>query len=68
MRGKSLTRGAYETPLHAASMRPAHYAREVDRVHAAVRRPGVASMRPAHYAREVPMRRASARVRVLMLQ
>ena len=41
--------------LHAmdASMRPAHYAREVQDVAGAVLHADAASMRPAHYAREV---------------
>ena len=36
-----------------ASMRPAHYAREVSSPSLYLRRGGQASMRPAHYAREV---------------
>ena len=43
------------TPTEAAdaSMRPAHYAREVPNRQIHYGRPDLASMRPAHYAREV---------------
>ena len=40
-----------------ASMRPAHYAREVPLILRQSNPPGQASMRPAHYAREVQRRR-----------
>ena len=53
MRGKSPAQlDAFRS--HAeASMRPAHYAREVLVAVAADEPPADASMRPAHYAREV---------------
>ena len=53
MRGKCPGQAFRLEALGGASMRPAHYAREV-RVLAQARRDGcAASMRPAHYAREV---------------
>ena len=39
--------------LRVASMRPAHYAREVDALFGGNSELSKASMRPAHYAREV---------------
>ena len=47
-------------PALQASMRPAHYAREVDaRRQQRWREAEKASMRPAHYAREVPQSQAN---------
>ena len=54
MRGKSVQLAEHWVLVDAASMRPAHYAREVPperREQPPV--PPEASMRPAHYAREV---------------
>ena len=53
MRGKSNGDHPMANSSDQASMRPAHYAREVPMAfHISVPR-GIASMRPAHYAREV---------------
>ena len=52
MRGKSTQKNA-PPERREASMRPAHYAREVPAEGAVKRRMKCASMRPAHYAREV---------------
>ena len=53
MRGKSGGRGARVGGDAAASMRPAHYAREVLERSELQDTREFASMRPAHYAREV---------------
>ena len=53
MRGKSRTGTVCPRSHRGASMRPAHYAREVRGRTAQPAQPHAASMRPAHYAREV---------------
>ena len=53
MRGKSCVENSRPDPAPTASMRPAHYAREVEGKFRLYRVGGEASMRPAHYAREV---------------
>ena len=53
MRGKFVLLFAGHTSANLASMRPAHYAREVARGADERTLAGQASMRPAHYAREV---------------
>ena len=53
MRGKFLHGQQSGGPRKIASMRPAHYAREVKEQREASIRALNASMRPAHYAREV---------------
>ena len=55
MRGKSHRKEDVMRPMRLASMRPAHYAREVIRVQQRFEFMRVASMRPAHYAREVDL-------------
>ena len=57
MRGKLATWRAAYFKATPASMRPAHYAREVKQLASRVVDLVVASMRPAHYAREVPLAR-----------
>ena len=53
MRGKSAYGRRREESYTQASMRPAHYAREVISNRASNDGSAKASMRPAHYAREV---------------
>ena len=56
MRGKSVQLAEHWILQDAASMRPAHYAREVDAMASYMAKYLTASMRPAHYAREVSLR------------
>ena len=49
----SFVKPPYRDSGHLASMRPAHYAREVRRRGGVPKGDRPASMRPAHYAREV---------------
>ena len=53
MRGKSKETTQQLSEAAKASMRPAHYAREVQTVISSEHFRQAASMRPAHYAREV---------------
>ena len=58
MRGKSNQTGKETSDMEIASMRPAHYAREVGTANAEAGPLPSASMRPAHYAREVVLSRS----------
>ena len=66
MRGKLVEMPQVGRGRRKASMRPAHYAREIGRPAAGEPSPPPASMRPAHYAREIEWIHGSVPVMVAL--